>query len=199
MGSRPPVRAYHFFRRYADDNNREALSVWIDHHQPSLPPLFSFQVYITYDVSSAEDADLEALAKKLYAGLLCEWGHYAKRLDVHFMRPGASPTDCMERHRALVQAEPNNLADVVIPSYVTESCKYHSIVIIVDSPGWKEEGMTIVAFDCSKPNAKFPLQHFKKSLNDTEVMLEDLCSMLKWIEEYEDMYKKAQELGMAEW
>ncbi|KAK8208101.1 hypothetical protein IWZ01DRAFT_542685 [Phyllosticta capitalensis] len=199
MGSRPPVPAYHFFRRYDDHNDRPALSVWIDDRRPSLPPLFSFQVYIIYDVSTAEDADLEALAKKLYAGLVCEWGHDAKRVDVHFMPPGASSSDCMERHRTLVQAEPINLADVVIPSYATKSNKYHSFIIVVDSPEWKNEGMTVIFFDCNNPYAKFPVQQYKKSLDDTAVMLEDRYSMLKWKDEYEEMFEKAQELGMTEW
>ncbi|KAK8229399.1 hypothetical protein HDK90DRAFT_536251 [Phyllosticta capitalensis] len=180
MGSRPPVRAYYFYRRYDDQNDCPA-------------------VYITYEVSVTEESDLEALAKQLFEDIVLPWGHFAKRLDIHFMCPGATAADCMERHHALVQAEPDSLADVVIPSYITKSNKYHSFVIVVDSPEWKDQGMTVIAFDCSLPNAKFPVQQFKQSLNDLECMLEDLYSWLKWSEEYEEMFKKAWDMGMTEW
>ncbi|KAK8238675.1 hypothetical protein HDK77DRAFT_427928 [Phyllosticta capitalensis] len=178
MGSRPPVRAYYFYRRYDDQNDCPAVSVWRDSRQPSLPPLFSFQ---------------------LFEDIVLPLGHYAKRLDIHFMRPGATTAECMERHRALVQAEPNNLADVVIPSYTTKFDPYHSLIIVVDSPEWKDKGMTVVFFDPIKPDAKFPVRQYEQSLEEMEVTFEELYSWLKWNEEYEVMFKKAQNIGMTEW
>ncbi|KAL1387430.1 hypothetical protein HDK64DRAFT_254862 [Phyllosticta capitalensis] len=185
--------------RYDDQNDCPAVSVWRDSRRPSLPPLFSFQVYITYEVSATEESDLEALAKQLFEDIVLPLGHFAKRLDIHFMRPGATAANCMERHRALVQAEPDNLADVVIPSYTTKFDPYHSLIIVVDSPEWKDKRMTVVFFDPINPDAKFPVRQYEQSLEEMEMMFEELYSWLKWNEEYEVMFKKAQNIGMTEW
>ncbi|KAK8245530.1 hypothetical protein IWZ00DRAFT_490187 [Phyllosticta capitalensis] len=218
MPFRPPARAYFNYRRYPDHNGRAALSVWLHHQRPSLPPLFSFQagterlafpssglterpqVYITYDVSAAQESDIETLASQLFDGIFGDWDFGSKRLDLHFMDPGASTADCIQRHRALVATETNELANVVVPSYIShENQWYHSFIIVVSSPEWQHDGVTYALFDCTATDPKFPVQEKHLPVARARQLCARLYGALEWREEYEEMFQRAQDLGMTEW
>ncbi|KAK8208102.1 hypothetical protein IWZ01DRAFT_551806 [Phyllosticta capitalensis] len=200
MPFRPPARAYFNYRRYPDHNGRAALSVWLHSQRPSPPPLFSFQVYITYDVSAAQDSDIETLASQLFDGIFGDWDFGSKRLDLHFMDPGASTANCIERHRTLVATETDDLANVVVPSYISrENQWYHSFIIVVSSPEWQHDGVTYALFDCTATDPKFPVQEKHLPVARARQLCARLYGALAWREEYEDMFQRAQDLGMTEW
>ncbi|KAK8229397.1 hypothetical protein HDK90DRAFT_468849 [Phyllosticta capitalensis] len=200
MSSRPPSRAYLIHRRYDDHNDRPALSFWIDGQRPSLPPLFSFQVYITYDVSTAQDSDLLELARQLFHNLIGHMDIGGKRLDLHFMRPGTSVVDCMERHRLLAENEPDNLADVVVPLYLSADYpSFHSFIIVVSSPEWQQNGVVCALFDCRDIDPQFPTRELSLSVSEARQLCADIHAALEWREEYEEMFQRAQDLGMTEW
>ncbi|KAK8186921.1 uncharacterized protein BKA78DRAFT_355198 [Phyllosticta capitalensis] len=203
--SKAPRRTYPLFTHFQDLNGRPTLSVWWDTTKthPSLPPLFSFQVYVMHKASPVDKADREALASDLFRKILGDWHGYSSRIDLHFMRPGEKTADCVESHRSHVQAKPTNLARVVVPAY---TCWYsrpsHSFIYVVFAQDWKKEGLKGVCFDydSSRPGIPADAIREKHLVNDEmERTADDYCAEWCWKDDYEEIFGEARDAGMTDW
>ncbi|KAK8238674.1 hypothetical protein HDK77DRAFT_483309 [Phyllosticta capitalensis] len=202
IGGKAPRRTYPWYTHFEDLNGRPTLSLWWDPSHPNLPPLFSFQVYVTHEASPVQNADREALARELYDAILGNKGH-DKRVDVHFLRPGESTSDCVESHRALVKAKHTTLAQAVIPSY-EDAAPWHcrSFIYVLSNSNWKEAGLTGVYFDHNEPEFPDAADDFSESTM-VGFEIEEVAGIFfcHWHlrDEYMDLFSDAQDAGMTDW
>ncbi|KAK8229401.1 hypothetical protein HDK90DRAFT_558155 [Phyllosticta capitalensis] len=190
------------FTHFQGHNGRSALSIWYDMGGPSLPRLFSFQVYITHDASPTENPDREALADELFETILGE--HFlCQRLDLHFLRPGETTNDCIESHRALAQTKHTDLAKVVITRYTRSGVwPSHSFIYVVSDTDWKEVGLKGVFFDFDPTHPRAPADPVSERAlvgHDIEEIADILFSQWSLRDDYKNLFRDAHEAGMTEW
>ncbi|KAK8186917.1 uncharacterized protein BKA78DRAFT_355195 [Phyllosticta capitalensis] len=208
-GTRPrrqnaPRRASFFYRHFQDHDGNPGLSVWCG--LCSLPPLFSFQVYITYDLSEAEKSDLEALAKRLLNKLLDpSIGVFMIRLDVHILGPGATTEDCVASFRRAKQAPSDDPSMHIVPSYVASDYHYyHCFFFKVSSPDWErnETGLTSVSFEPACPDDVTDDRAFVEeamSIDEAQEGTSYLYGCSSFKEDCKAVYEAAQAAGLTEW
>ncbi|KAK8186914.1 uncharacterized protein BKA78DRAFT_355192 [Phyllosticta capitalensis] len=150
-----PRKVKHHFRHHHKADGLRTVSHWKRHE---LPPLYSFQVYVAYDVSAANDSELETLAKNLH---YCLFGSHGMgsgpaRFDIHLIGPGASTQDCVAHYRRVRDNPPAHPSMRIVPSYAcTGFFYYHSLFFKINDPDWKREyvGLMEVCFDHVKPSS----------------------------------------------
>ncbi|KAK7509380.1 hypothetical protein IWZ03DRAFT_434300 [Phyllosticta citriasiana] len=201
-----PRRAFSFmssiFNKFEDHNGRPTLSVWME-SEPNLPPLYSFQVYVTFELSPKQTSGREALANELLKFVLPDNNLFYKRLDVHFMREGEGTTDFIERHHDLVQAKHADFAKAVVPSYACPRFwDYSSVIFVVSDPDWKQAGLKGVLFDPdpSDTYAKAePVSERTWSSERIGEILGEVYNDWEFKEAYEDLYSESREEGLTDW
>ncbi|KAK8173207.1 hypothetical protein IWX90DRAFT_136142 [Phyllosticta citrichinensis] len=142
-----PTRMLDFYRHYKDHDGYPSLSHWCG--KCCLPPLFSFQVYVTYDVSAAERSGLEALAKRLHqtplAGTL---DASLIRLDLHFLEPNTSTKDCVAHHNHGKVFAFDDPSLRIMPSYICSGYhRWNSYFYKILNPDCDGAKSTSVSFD----------------------------------------------------
>ncbi|KAK7545135.1 uncharacterized protein J3D65DRAFT_611857 [Phyllosticta citribraziliensis] len=187
------------FQHFQDHNDRPTLSTW---YEPSEgpPSLYSFQVYITSDMSPTEKPDRETLAREIFL-VLAHPGQY-KRLDLHFMHPGEGIDDFMDCHRALVRANYTDITQVAVPNYGYED--YASLIFVISDDSWKHEGFKGFLFDpkpvdsCLQPE---PVSEFTMAIDDIEEIVRDIWDSWEWglRDEYLWIYQLADDAGISNW
>ncbi|KAI0965284.1 hypothetical protein F4678DRAFT_336142 [Xylaria arbuscula] len=101
-----------------------------------LPPLFSFQVYVTYNVDLTEER--ENLARRLFEYALEDfYDDDLVRLDIYF-HPGASNADILRHYVTEKRA---------VNSYATEGSLFRRFAIVVASDQWEQHGVTLLYHD----------------------------------------------------
>ncbi|KAI4868537.1 hypothetical protein F4820DRAFT_112333 [Hypoxylon rubiginosum] len=136
---------------FTDCDSQPALSVYRgilsrsevgdDGSSKVLPPLFSFQVYVTYGVTLASAP--EELKQKFVAHALADMQDSGIiRFDIYF-RHGALPTDIVRHYRAENKA---------LSSYSTDANAFRGVAVILTSEHWESTGVELLFFD---PPAQF--------------------------------------------
>ncbi|KAK8229402.1 hypothetical protein HDK90DRAFT_558158 [Phyllosticta capitalensis] len=197
-----PCRVFYYYRHFRDHDGRPAVSTWCG--RCSLPPLFSFQLYVTYDVSEAETSDLETLAKELHSTLL-DCNVNPIRFDLHFLRPDASTEDCVAHYNYVKQSPPEDPSMRVVPSYVAaDYSRHHAFFIKVSSPDWQRDatGLSRVFFEpagsCGIHDDP-PIREAPLSIEQAKEASLYLYDFVDVKEDCEVVYELAQAAGLAEW
>ncbi|KAH8901212.1 hypothetical protein GQ53DRAFT_4362 [Thozetella sp. PMI_491] len=107
-----------------------------------LPPLFSFQVYVTFGGSLAD------VAPRFINQALADFGPSdVVRFDMYTLSPGSSTADVVTHYRAEREARRGQPLDVV-ESYAGYHGDYVSIAIVIASEAWETvDGVNFVLFD----------------------------------------------------
>ncbi|KAI1290483.1 hypothetical protein F5Y03DRAFT_63397 [Xylaria venustula] len=101
-----------------------------------LPPLFSFQVYVTYNVEFMEER--ENLARRLFECLVEQfYDDDLVRFDIYFHH-GASSADILQHYATEKRA---------VNSYATDGSLFRRFAIVVASDQWEQHGVTLLYHD----------------------------------------------------
>ncbi|KAK8238673.1 hypothetical protein HDK77DRAFT_511617 [Phyllosticta capitalensis] len=201
---RAPLRMFDYYRHFRDGDGYPSLSVWCG--RTSLPPLFSFQVYVTYDVSEAQKSELEALAKQLHQSLLPgDLDASVIRLDLHFLGPDVSTAACVAHYQRAKQASEDDPSLRIVPSYVSAGYhSYHSFFFKLLGPEWQREDASLmsVSFDSACPDESSNNSTFMEEPSTIEGANEDVRNLYGGSgvkEDCEVVYELAQAEGLTEW
>ncbi|KAK5635351.1 hypothetical protein RRF57_011063 [Xylaria bambusicola] len=120
---------------------------------PALPPLFSFQVYVTYKVDIVSER--ENLAQRFFDIVLEEFQDSdLVRLDIYF-RPNATNTQILQHYASEKRA---------LKSYATHADGFRVFAIVITSEMWEDNGVHLLFHDP-------PAQHLNAS--EREAILGD--------------------------
>ncbi|KAL1387428.1 hypothetical protein HDK64DRAFT_254861 [Phyllosticta capitalensis] len=191
-----------------DHDDHLILSVW--RGRCSLPPLYSFQFYITYDISGSENSELEALAKRIHQKILApDMAPKPLRFDIHFLGAQATTEHCIENYRQVKQALPDDPSARIVPSYECgDFCGYHSYLFKIPDPEWErgKVGMMRVAFDPAESDRfamNRPVMEHRKTVDEVgeacSCLYKSPCSPKHFREDCESVYKLAKAAGLTEW
>ncbi|KAL1387452.1 hypothetical protein HDK64DRAFT_254882 [Phyllosticta capitalensis] len=216
-----PRRVKQYFRHRYDADGFRTVSYW---HKYELPPLYSFQVrqvphskttsvrlhsqvYVAYEVSGANDSELEALASNLHYRLFASHGMGGgpARFDVHLIGAGASTDDCVAHYRRVRDNPPADPSMRIVPSYAcTGFFYYNSLFFKINDPDWKREdvGLMEVCFDHVKSSST-PRVH-ERAATPCEALetTGDVYHMQipgSIVEDCEVVYEVALRAGLTEW
>lgn len=123
---------------FTDCDSSPAISVYrgISSRDTILPPLFTFQVYITYEIPLASDRDI--LARKFLERVLVNFDDCdLVRLDVYF-RLHAPIADILKHYATECRA---------LNSYATDSNYFRGLAVIVGSDQWESDGVDLLLHD----------------------------------------------------
>ncbi|KAI0197988.1 hypothetical protein F4808DRAFT_437310 [Astrocystis sublimbata] len=118
-----------------------------------LPPLFSFQVYVTYKIDLVSEREI--LAQKFFNNALEEFRDSdLVRFDIYF-RPNATNTQILQHYASEKRA---------LKSYATHADDFCGFAIVITSETWEENGVHLLFHDP-------PAQHLNSS--EREAILGD--------------------------
>jgi hypothetical protein len=132
---------------------------------PILPPLWSFQFYVTYGATADSDPDLpkQLLAVSMRATIdVCPI-----RLDVNFL-PGADPERCMQHYRDEKAARVQAGAPLLVTDPYQEYSKF-SFLVMIEHAEWEFLGGTTVVFDGDEPDDPEHPEQTRKETVDRNV------------------------------
>ncbi|KAK7545131.1 uncharacterized protein J3D65DRAFT_673811 [Phyllosticta citribraziliensis] len=206
-GGKAPRLAQHFYRHVRDSDGHLTLRYWSG-AESSLAPLYSFQFYVTYDMSGAANSELEALARELMCRIpdgTWDPGAIHARLDVHFLGCGASTEDCVAHYRRFKDNPPDGPSMRIIPSYFSESyCHHHCLFFKIEDPNWKDDeiGLKRVEFD-HKESGRPDAEEENITTGEAAVLCGNVYLMPhhdgNFRDECEGLYQAAVKAGLNEW
>ncbi|KAG4435145.1 hypothetical protein IFR05_009377 [Cadophora sp. M221] len=146
VGGRGPIRTKIHTITYQSSHSTEYISVFKSPtDKPTLPPLFSFQIYVTIAVP---DSQKEKLCVDLYETITLKQDKPSVptwRFDVHFL-PGSSKDECITHYRLDKEAR-KEVPLCVMSSYKDESVTTGGVFVLVDQEHWEENGVGFLYFD----------------------------------------------------
>lgn len=143
------IAAQTAFATFFDHNGQKAISAYWGRRpypdEPVLPPLWSFQFYITFGPVADSDLILprQLLEKAMRPGT--DNDLVPLRLDINFL-PGAVPVECMEHYRAEKAARLAAGTRLLLTDPYEEYSKF-SFLFIIEHAEWETMGATTVLFD----------------------------------------------------
>lgn len=149
-GQRPRKTSTHCLA-LKDHKAAECISVFsVAESDPPLPPLFSFQTYVTFS-TDPDIAHRQDLCVKIFNAFTHNPNLPSRpcwRLDVHFL-PRATKDVCLAHYRA------NEPVRREQPVRVMKRYKYGSVpaggvLVLVDCEEWEEKGVGVVCFDLDR-------------------------------------------------
>ncbi|KAK7516922.1 uncharacterized protein IWZ02DRAFT_483427 [Phyllosticta citriasiana] len=207
-GGKAPRKAKLFYRHIRDSEGHFTLRYWSDAEGDGLAPLYSFQIFVTYDLSGAKDSELEALARELMDKLPdSTWdpGAIHTRLDTHFLGPNASTEDCIAHYRRFKENPPDGPSMRIVPSYVSEDYLHHHCLFFkIDDPDWEDDevGLKEVAFD-HMSSGQPDVMEKRITAGDAAALCGDVYLMPSedgnYREQCEGVYKTAVQAGLTDW
>jgi hypothetical protein len=172
---------------------------------PMLPPLWSFQFYITF--GALADSDPSLPEKLLWACRRSMVEGYPLRLDVNFL-PGADPERCMEHYRAEKVARQEAGAPLPVTNPYGQSFGTLSFLVLIEHADWESKGATTVSFDFSdeesgEPYIKRDIMWGDYSPPPFEQYLGQVLHSLTYAtpgrDESNDLYDARLEQGRSDW
>jgi hypothetical protein len=116
---------------------------------PVLPPLWSFQFYVTFGATADSDPDLPAQICE--ATLRSISDRYPMRLDFNFL-PDADPEKCMEHYCAETAARQEAGARLLVTDPHGDAGVLFSFLLMIEHADWESKGATTVSFNQRGPD-----------------------------------------------
>ncbi|KAK7509384.1 hypothetical protein IWZ03DRAFT_427385 [Phyllosticta citriasiana] len=202
-GGGPPRRVYPIYNHFEDCDGRATLSIWFDESRPSLLPLFSLQVYVTYEASPAQNVGRELLAKELFETIMGFEDSSFNRLDIHFLRPGENTANCVEAFRAQKRATDTTVDETTFPI-----CTYqpywskNSFAYIVFDQDWKKVGLKGLCFDTDASPSRDSADSVHESILEGFEIEENASELFRSWElrdEYMELFSDGRDSAMTVW
>jgi hypothetical protein len=176
---------------------------------PILPPLWSFQYYVTYGATADSDPGLPE--QLLLASLRPLSEGYPIRLDVNFL-PDADSEKCMQHYRAEKVARENAGAPLLLNDPYGESGVHFSFLVMIEHEDWEGKGGTTVIFDDDHPDDSMGVilrsglewgnMHRNRVVHDKPFVAETLHSLRYETPSWDsgnEKYDERLEQGRSDW
>jgi hypothetical protein len=198
---------------FTDHSGQKAMSVYWGRAPssgaPILPPLWSFQFYVTFGATADSDPSLPE--KLLTASTKARSDTFPIRLDINYL-PGADSEKCMGHYRAEKAARLEAGAPLLVTDPYSEYGANFSFLVIVEHADWMTKGGTTILFDNDDPEgSREPVINSDSEWGDVSQQSamsskrsigESLYSLRGWTPTWEsgnELYDEKLEQGRSDW